>query len=496
MDALALARWQFGITTVYHFLLVPLTIGLSVLVAYMQVKAYRSNSPHWERLTDFFGKILVINFALGVATGIVQEFQFGMNWSAYSKMVGDIFGAPLAFEALLAFFLESTFLGIWIFGKGRIPKSLHSLSVCLFAIGTNISAYFIVAANSFMQYPVGAKFNPTTGRAELDGFGGFLKVLFNEQSVWAFVHTVSASFVVSGTLVAGLSMYWLVRSNREGREIEAREYWKPSTRFGFIVTIVAGIIVALSGHFMGQHLAVTQPMKMAAAEALCHTEKGAGFTVAAFGDFNGNCENGTHLITIPGLYSFMATNDFGAEMKGLNELNKEMQTKMKELYGDRVDPNYDYRPNVMVSFWTFRLMIALGMLSTVVGIIGLIMLRGNRLTDKGWFAKVGLWMTGLPYLACTFGWIFTEMGRQPWIVHPNFTQGADPKVSMLTDWGVSHVVQGWEVLATMVVFTLLYAALGVVWFWLIRRYTLEGINTDSKLVADKVDANAPFTFSY
>lgn len=465
----------------------------------MQTKAYRTNSPQWERLTDFFGKILVINFALGVATGIVQEFQFGMNWSAYSKLVGDVFGAPLAFEALLAFFLESTFLGVWIFGKGRIPKKLHAASAWLFAIGTNISAYFILAANSFMQHPNGVIFNPEKGRVEVDGFQGFLTVLFQEQSILAFLHTVSSAFVVAGTVVAGISIYWIVRSVKENRAQEAREYWKPSARFGCKVTVVAGIIVALSGHIMGQHLAVVQPMKMAAAEALCNTEEGAGFTLATFGDLNGDCENATRILTVPGVYSFMATNSFSATMPGMNQLNEGMQKQMTELYGDRVATDYDYRPNVAVTFWSFRAMIFIGILSVLMGVIGLWLLREDRLYSKKWFSRLGLYMLPMPFIGSSFGWIFTEMGRQPWVVHPNLQAspgGSVELVRMLTDWGVSSVVQAWEVLASMVLFTLLYAALGVVWFWLVRRYTLEGINTDSKLAPDKADPESPLSFSY
>lgn len=496
MDVLTLARWQFGITTVYHFILVPLTIGLSILVAYMQTKAYRTKSPQWERLTDFFGKIIVINFALGVATGIVQEFQFGMNWASYSEAIGDIFGAPLAFEALLAFFLESTFLGVWIFGKGRISKKLHALSAWLFAIGTNVSAFFILAANSFMQNPVGGVFNPERGRAELKGFGGFLEVLFQEQSLFAFAHTITSAFVVAGMVVAALSCYWIVRSVRQGNETEAREYWKPAAKFGFKVTLIFGILVAISGHAMAQHLSVAQPMKLAAAEGQCHTQQNAPWTLAKFGDLENNCENAVSVVEIPGAYSFLAGNSFSHEVKGMVEINQDMQKEMANLYGEEYG-KLDYRPNVTVTYWSFRAMLFLGIFAIIFAGVGIFLLRGDRLSNKKWFSTTALVMMPIPFLSASFGWIFTEMGRQPWIVHPNLINpDADPHIRMLTQWGVSSVVQAWEVWVSVIVFTILYAALGVVWFWLIRRYTLEGINTNSKLASDSASTDAPLSFSY
>ena len=471
LDSLDLARWQFGITTVYHFILVPLTIGLAPLVAIMETQWRRTGNEQWLTATKFFGKLLLINFALGVATGIVQEFQFGMNWSEYSRYVGNIFGAPLAFEALLAFFMESTFLGLWIFGWDRLSPRLHNLCMWMVAIGVNISAFFILAANSWMQHPVGTVVNPDTGRAELDGIGGFFQVLGNQILLTTILHVIATSFLVAGTVVFGISVWWMTRAVRAGQELEARELWHRTARFGAVTMVVAGILTVGSGHVQGQVVAEEQPAKMAAAEALCETEDGAPFTLLAFGD----CESGvTKVISVPGVYSFMATNDFGATMDGLDDI----QARYAEAYGvtDATGNEIDYTPDVMITFWNFRLMIGAGMLALAVGIVYLFLMRKGRLLKDRRLGTIALWTMPLPFLAASFGWIFTEMGRQPWVVAPNL---ADPvsQVYMLTQDGVSTVVSSGTVLTSMIVFTLLYAALGVVWFMLLRRYVREGVRT-------------------
>lgn len=468
LDSLDLARWQFAITTVYHFILVPLTIGLSPLVALMETVYIRTGNEQWKVATKFFGKILLINFALGVATGIVQEFQFGMNWSEYSRFVGNVFGAPLAFEALLAFFMESTFLGLWIFGWERLSPKMHNACMWLVALGTNFSALFILSANSWMQHPVGTEINPETGRAQLAGVAGFVEVLSSELLWTTYLHTVFSSLLTAGAVILGVSVWWMVRASHAGQDFEARQLWRRMTRLGAIAMVVGGLVTAGSGHAMGQVMAREQPAKMAAAELLCDTEEGAGFTVAAFG----TCEAGDPLriITVPYVYSFMATNDPNAEVMGLNNA----QEMYAELYGEGVD----YTPNEMVVFWSFRLMIGLGMLSMTLGAGALWLLRGNRLITSPILAKLALWTMWLPFVAISFGWIFTEIGRQPWVVAPNL---ADPvsKVYMLTSDGVSTVVSSTMVLSSMVIFTLLYAALGAVWVLLLRRYIREGVKTQT-----------------
>lgn len=471
LDALDLARWQFGITTVYHFILVPLTIGLAPLVALMETLYIRTGNEQWKVATKFFGKIFLINFALGVATGIVQEFQFGMNWSEYSRFVGNIFGAPLAFEALLAFFLESTFLGLWIFGWDRLSAKMHNACMWLVAIGTQFSALFILAANSWMQHPVGAVLNETTGRAELDGVSGFLAVLSNSLLWTTFFHTIFSSLLTAGAVVVGVSVWWMVKASDAGQHFEARELWRRLAKFGAVTMIIGGLVVAGSGHIMGQIMTREQPGKMAAAEALCDSESGAGFTAMAFGD----CDSGvTKVITVPKVYSFMAKNDPNAEVMGVHQA----QQMYADRYGSLVGADNTFTPNVMVTFWSFRLMIGLGMLSLLLGLVVLVAIRKDKvLTARGWrgWAIGTMW---LPFIGISFGWIFTEMGRQPFIVAPNLSDPVS-QVLMLTSDGVSTVVASGTVLASMVIFTLLYAALGVVWFVLERRYIREGVRTQT-----------------
>ncbi|WP_448072790.1 cytochrome ubiquinol oxidase subunit I [Georgenia yuyongxinii] len=482
MEALDIARWQFGITTVYHFILVPLTIGLSPLVAIMHTAWVRTGDERWHRLTKFFGKILLINFALGVATGIVQEFQFGMNWSEYSRFVGDIFGAPLAIEALAAFFLESTFLGLWIFGEGKLPKWLHSACIWLVAIGTNLSAYWILAANSWMQHPVGAVYNPETGRAELDGVRGFFEVMTNNTLVAAYSHTVTAAFLVGGTFVAGICGWWIVRSVRAGRAHEARRVWRAGAYVGLITMLVAGVGVGITGDFQGKIMYEQQPMKMSAAEGLVDGGESVPFSLLAIGDLSGDPENVRHLIEIPGVTSFLGTGSFAGEDSYLPGVN-DLQEEYTERYADQFGTDVDYIPNLAVTYWSFRLMIGLAAFSAALAVAGLWLLRRGRVTDATWFSRLCLVALPMPFLASSFGWIFTEMGRQPWVVYPNPANPVD-QVYMLTQDGVSTVVSAGTVLTSLVVFTLLYAALGVVWFLLIKRYVREGVEP---LAEDRTD---------
>ncbi|MER2221601.1 MAG: cytochrome ubiquinol oxidase subunit I, partial [Rhodococcus sp. (in: high G+C Gram-positive bacteria)] len=317
MDTLDVSRWQFGITTVYHFILVPLTIGLAPMIAIMQTMWVVTKKDHWYRLTKFFGKLFLINFALGVATGIVQEFQFGMNWSEYSRFVGDVFGAPLALEGLVAFFMESVFIGLWIFGWGRLPKLVHLACIWLVAIGVNASAFFIIAANSFMQHPVGATYNPETGRAELTSIW---ELLTNNTALAAFPHAVAGAFLTAATFVAGISGWWMVRNMRRAKQAEAAEaerlesdartMYRPATRFALLVMIVAGIGIIYTGDVQGKLMFQQQPMKMASAEALCHTEAPASFSIFAYGDVSRpDCED-VKSFTVPYILSYLANGDF------------------------------------------------------------------------------------------------------------------------------------------------------------------------------------------
>ena len=489
MEALELARWQFGITTVYHFILVPLTIGLSTLVAIMQTAWVRTGRDTWLRLTRFFGKLLLINFALGVATGIVQEFQFGMAWSEYSRYVGDVFGAPLAMEALLAFFLESTFLGLWIFGWDRLPKKIHLMTVWAFAIGSLLSAYFIIAANSWMQHPVGAEFNPDTGRAEMNDIGA---VLTNSTTLVAFPHVIATAFLVAGTFVCGIAAWWMVKIARIDRLHPDVRTFRTAVRFGAVVMLISGAAVIWTGDEQAKLMFQQQPIKMAAAEALCETQQPAGFSILTIGNLSdGSCENTQDVIVIPGLLSYMATGDWNAKVTGLDEL----QEHYAERYGATTPDGEEihYQPNLMVTYWSFRLMIGLAVFSAALALLALWLTRKGRVSENVWFSRLAVLALPMPFLAASFGWIFTEMGRQPFVVAPNPT-GSD-QIFLMTQFGVSTAVPAGVILSSLIIFTIVYAVLGVFWFRLIHRYAVEGL-PEAKEPALHDGSDRPLSFAY
>jgi cytochrome d ubiquinol oxidase subunit I len=481
VDALDVARWQFGIITVYHFLFVPLTIGLAPLVAIMQTAWHRTGQEHWLRLTHFFGKLLLINFALGVVTGIVQEFQFGMNWSAYSRFVGDVFGAPLAMEGLLAFFLESTFLGLWIFGWDRLPRRIHLATIWAVAIGVNLSAFFILAANSFMQHPVGVHFNPATHRAELTSIW---KMLSNNTALVTFPHVVTGAWLVAGGFVLAVSAWHLRR-----RDAEVGVF-RPAFRLGLLAVVLAGVGVIASGHIQGQLMVKQQPMKMAAAEALCHTESGAGLSLFAVGKIDAQCDE-VKQVTVPGLLSFMNNNDPNSTVRGVNQLQKEAVAK----YGAG-----NYIPNLPVTYWSFRLMIGFGGITILLGLIGYWLSRKGAVPTQKWYVKAAVLTVVLPFFANSFGWIFTEMGRQPWSVVPNRT--GDFSVRMLTGDGVSASVGTASMLTSLIVLSLLYAALAVIELKLMLTYIKAGPGPLSSYPAPRPDdakgddIDQPMAFAY
>jgi cytochrome d ubiquinol oxidase subunit I len=439
-----LARWQFAIITVYHFLFVPLTIGLSFLVAGMQTAWVRTSDDRYLRMTQFWGKLFLINFAIGVVTGIVQEFQFGMNWSDYSRFVGDIFGAPLAVEGLLAFFLESTFLGLWIFGWDRLPKRVHLACIWLAAIGTMLSAYFILAANSWMQHPVGSIVNGARGRAELTDFGA---VLTNSTAVGAFAHTITACFVTAGVFVLSISAWHLVRRSHT-------EVFRPSIRIALVTVLIGSVGVVVSGDLQARLMTVQQPMKMAAAEALYDTVAPASFSLFTIGSLDGSQE--VWSVRVPRVLSFMATGSLDGTVEGINDL----QAAGEQRYGPG-----DYRPNIPATYWTFRIMIGFGVLAGLLSVIGLWLTR-RRATRPlpRWYLHAAVAALFLPFAANSAGWIFTEMGRQPWLVFGN----------LRTADGVSPAVGTASVLTSLVVFTLLYGVLAVVEGVLMVRYATAG----------------------
>jgi len=433
VDTLNIARWQFGITTVYHFFFVPLTIGLAFVVAGFQTAWYRKHDEKYLRLTKFFGKLFLINFAMGVVTGIVQEFQFGMNWSDYSRFVGDIFGAPLAIEGLLSFFLESTFLGLWIFGWDRLSPRLHLMSIWLAAFGTMISAYFILAANSFMQNPVGFEFNPSTGRVELTDIWA---VLTNKVTLVTFPHTIMSAFLTGGAMVLGVSLWQLYRHSHRDASV-----FRTAAKAGAIMVLVAAVGVAATGDRQAKVMTQVQPMKMAAAEALYDTKSSAGFSIFTIGTLEGRDE--VLSVRVPGLLSYLGKGSFDAQIEGVNNI----QTAYEAKYGPG-----NYTPNIPLTYWTFRLMMGVGMSAALAAIWVLWAFKRGRMPKSRWCGRLALLLPLTPLLGNSFGWIFTEMGRQPWIVF-----GLMP-----TSAGVSPNVSAAEVLTSLIGFTLVYGFLAVV----------------------------------
>lgn len=449
MGALTLARWQFGITTVYHFFFVPVTIGMAFLVAVLETAYVRTRKPVYLRMTKFWGKLFLINFALGVVTGIVQEFQFGMNWSSYSRFVGDIFGAPLAIEGLLAFFLESTFLGLWIFGWDKLSPRLHAATMWMVSIGTAVSAFWILLANAWMQNPVGFAYNAATGRAELTSF----KDLIVNKALWVeFPHVIFSALATGAALILGVAAWHLLRSSE-------KEFFSLSAKFAAVALLVGSLGVAFTGHVQGQVMVEVQPMKMAAAEALWQNEQPAGFSLFAIGDTQ-NSRNSFN-ITIPKALSLLAYNNLTSEVKGMADI----QASEEAAYGPG-----NYIPNVFIAYWSFRLMIGFGFL--MIGIALWALIRKRHMESR-WFLKVALWGIVLPFLANSLGWIFTEIGRQPWAVNG----------VLKTVDGVSPTVGSGLVWTSMIGFTVLYGVLAAIEVYLMTKYAKAG--------PDEVDGSEP-----
>jgi len=428
---LDLSRLQFAMTSVYHFVFVPISLGTVWFVVGFQTAWVRTGNQKYLRLTKFFGKLFLINFALGVVTGLVQEFQFGMNWSDYSRFVGDVFGAPLAMEGLLAFFLESTFLGLWIFGWDRLPKRVHLATIWAAALGTLFSAYFILAANAWMQHPVGYEISESTGRAVMNDIGA---VLFQPASVAAFVHTMTAAFVVGGAFVAAVAAWHLAK----GRDADV---FRPAVKAGAWVILIAAVGVSLSGAQFATVMVEDQPMKMAAAEGLYETTTEAPFSILTIGDLSG--DTATPIIEIPGMLSFLATGSTDGTVQGINNLQAE--------YVQQYGPG-DYVPYVPMTYWSFRAMIGFGMIAALYALWALWRFRGGRAPAGRAFAiSTGL-VTLFPLAGISAGWIFTEVGRQPWLVFGLQT----------TADGVSPLTSSAEILISIIGFFVLYSVLAFV----------------------------------
>ncbi|MBN9183388.1 MAG: cytochrome ubiquinol oxidase subunit I, partial [Microbacterium sp.] len=433
LDPLLLARWQFGLTTLYHFIFVPLTLGMGLVVAIFQTAWYRTGRVKWLHLTRLFGKIFLINFAMGVVTGIVQEFQFGMNWSDYSRFVGDVFGAPLAFEGLMAFFLEATFLGLWIFGWDRLPKGAHLATIWIAWAGASLSAFIILAANAWMQNPVGYKMAADGSRAELVDFWA---VLTNPVALATFPHTMFAAFMFAAAVVIATAAWHLARRQNI-------EMMRSALRFGMWGMIVAFVGVFFAGDQLAIVMVQTQPMKMAAAEALYQSACGANasFSLFTLGTPDGSSE--LFSVRVPYLLALLSTHTLNGCVEGINDLNAQYIQQWPQ-FADKLGGDLPFSPIIWVTYWSFRWMMGLGGLAALISVVGLWLTRKNAKREvPQWAWKVAIWSAPLPLLASLVGWVFTEMGRQPWIVFG----------LMLTQNGVSPNVPGWQVLVSLLAFT-------------------------------------------
>jgi len=441
MNAVDLARWQFGFVTVNHFFFVPVTIGLAFLTALLQTAWYRNKQPEYLRLTRFFGTLLVINIAIGVVTGLVQEFQFGMNWSAYSRLVGNIFGAPLAMEGLAAFFLESTFLGLWLFGWDRLSRRVHLLTIWLVSLGTVLSAAFIMAANSWMQHPVG--YQMVHGKPQLNDIWA---VFTNPVFLWGYSKVLLASLTTGAAIMLAVSA-WQLR--HQGNQ----EAFTRSARLALIVLVPAILFTMLVGDELGVIEARYQPMKIAAAEAQWTTCQPCSFSLFQIGGGN-NDHTPTQIIAIPHLLSLLATNSWNGKVIGLSPLQSQYAAK----YGPG-----NYVPNVFIQYWAMRVMAYLAVLVFLIGLWGLWLIRRKTLATSRLFLWVAVWGAVLPFLLNTAGWFLTESGRQPWVV-----QGI-----MLTRNAVSPSVSATSIWISLVAFVVLYAALGTVDLLLMLKYSRQ-----------------------
>jgi cytochrome bd ubiquinol oxidase subunit I len=442
-----LARWQFATTSIYHFLFVPVTIGLAFLVALLQTAWHRNEKPEYKRMTRFFGTLLLINVAVGVVTGLVQEFEFGMNWSSYSRFVGDVFGGPLAMEGLAAFFLESTFLGLWIFGWDRLPKRVHLACIWLVVAGSMLSAMFILVANSWMQHPVGYALN-SQGQPMLNNVWALFT---NPTFLWGYVHVILASLVTGSLVMLAISAWYL----RKGREVEAFHH---TARLSVLVLLPAILLQMFVGNKLGEIEATYQPAKIAAAEAQWSNCQPCSFSAFQIGGGN-NDQTPTQVIAIPHLLSILATGTWGGAVEGLNQIQKEDVAR----YGPG-----NYIPDVFIQYWSMRVMAYLGSLIALLALWGTWLIHKGRLDRSKWFLRAGLVAVVSPFVMNTAGWLLTESGRQPWIVQGlmKTVNANSPSVSSLDIW------------ISLIAFVLVYIALGAADLILMLRYSRKGLDPE------------------
>lgn len=430
MDPVFLSRLQFAAATMFHFLFVPLTLGITILIAYMETKYARTGEEIYLRMTKFWGKLFLINFALGVVTGITLEFQFGTNWSRYSEYVGDVFGSLLAIEATVTFFLESTLIGVWIFGWKKLSAKAHAMVMCLIAFAGNMSGVWILSANGFMQNPVG--YTIVNGRAELTDF---FAVIFNKHGLLEIIHMLPAGLLLASFFIMGISAYHLLKKQHV-------ELFHKSFRIGLIVGLVTSLWLGISGDMHGVNVAKTQPAKLAAMEAHWETQKQAPIVLFAIPSEEQE-KNIVEIGSIPGILSFLGFHDFNAEVIGLRDIPK------------------DERPPVLLTFVGFRTMVGLGTLFILLTLYG--WFRRNKLMESPGYLKAMVFAIPLPYIAIEMGWVVTEVGRQPWIVYG----------LMKTASAVSPIATS-QVFVSLVGFILVYGLLGAVGFYLMVKTVKEG----------------------
>ena len=430
MDVLMLSRLQFAFATFIHFLFVPLTLGLSFLVAVMETRYARTGEEIYLRMAKFWGKLFLLNFAMGVVTGITLEFQFGTNWSRYSAYVGDIFGSLLAIEALGFFFLESTFLGVWIFGWKKLSPKAHATVMWLVALASTGSAIWILTANSWMQNPVG--YTIRNNRAELTDF---MAVALNPFGILTILHTVSGGFVVGAFFVMGVSAWHLLKKNQV-------DFFTRSFRIALVLGAVFSIFIALEGDFHAKEVSKVQPTKLAAMESHWETTNRAPIYLLAWPDAD-NEKNLIQAFPLPGVLSYLAFGDFNAEVKGLKDFPK------------------DERPPVWLTFLSFRAMVGLGTLFILLMLIGI--WKRNKLVDTPWFLKAMVLAIPLPYLTMQFGWIVAEVGRQPWIVY-----------GLMKTADAHSPITGLQGGLSLAAFVVVYCLLSVIAFHTIIKYAKKG----------------------
>ena len=438
MDPLVLSRWQFAVTTIYHFFLVPLTLGLSILVAIFESRYVATGNETYKSMAKFWGKVFLINFAAGVVTGIVQEFHFGMNWSGYARFMGDIFGAPLALDSLLGFYLESTFLGLWVFGWDKLSKKLHLAAAWLVAIGASVSAFWILAANSFMQNPVGYAIE--NGRAVMTDFWALMT---NPNLPYQFLHVLSAGITTAGFIVLGFSAWHLLKNKENALELFSRSF-----KWAAIYALIGVVAVIVVGDAHGKYLARTQPMKICATEAIWEDEQPADLVLVAYIDEAQ--QDNPYEIRIPKALSFLLYSNFSGGIKGIQY----WQADAAEKYGPG-----NYIPPVTITFWSFRIMVGVGFLMALLAFLALIRPKVKFLNKTPLLLRFLLPAMALPYIASTTGWILTEEARQPWIVYG----------LQKTQQAVSPNLTTGDVLFSLVFFTILLGTLIAVTGWLMYK---------------------------